>query len=100
MVREGILFDRTPGALEAIHFKLDVLSEEYAVLWNEGEAWCQELEVYHNPMAENPIDLALMPGATHWFETDGEIVCSTIWENSVLSSITELDIKKGEPSSL
>jgi hypothetical protein len=33
MVRDGVLFDRTPGALESKPFRLDVLSEEYAALW-------------------------------------------------------------------
>jgi hypothetical protein len=94
MIREGILFDRDPGALEAIPFKLDILSEEYAALWDGGEAWCQELEVYHNPLADNPIDFALLPGATHWFEENGETICSTIWENSVLASITSLNLEK------
>jgi hypothetical protein len=36
MVRDGILFDRTPGALQAIPFKLDILSDEYAALWDGG----------------------------------------------------------------
>ena len=94
MVREGILFDRTPGALEPIPFKLDILSEEYAALWNGGEAWCQELEVYHNPLARHPIDFEVLPGATHWFESNGDIVCSTIWKNSVLSSVTHLNFKR------
>jgi hypothetical protein len=63
-------------------------------VWPEGEAWCQELEVYHNPLATRPIDFDLLPGATHWFEQDGEIVCTTIWEWSVMSSVTHLDMKK------
>jgi hypothetical protein len=70
------------------------LSDEYAALWPEGEAWCQELEVYHNPLATRPIDFDLLPGATHWFKQDGEIVCTTIWEWSVMSSVTHLDMKK------
>lgn len=90
MVRRGILFDRTPGAVDAIPFELSVLSPEYEALWPWGEAWCQELEVYHNPFATNPIPFDLIPGATHWFERDGDIECSTIWANSVLSSITDL----------
>ena len=90
MVRRGILFDRTPGAVDAIPFEMSVLSPEYQALWPWGEAWCQELEVYHNPLATNPIPFDLIPGATHWFEHDGDIECSTIWANSVLSSITDL----------
>ena len=27
---------------------------------------------------------------THWFERDGDIECSTMWANSVLSSVTHL----------
>ncbi|MCH8684459.1 hypothetical protein [Pedomonas mirosovicensis] len=90
MIRSGILFDRTPGALEPIDFKLSVTSDEYQALWPWGEAWCQELEVFHNPLATHPIPFDLIPGATHWFERDGDIECSTIWANSVLSSVTRL----------
>jgi hypothetical protein len=90
MIRRGILFDRTPGALEPIDFELSVESSEYQSLWPWGEAWCQELEVFHNPQAANPIPFDLIPGATHWFERDGDVECSTIWANSVLASVTHL----------
>lgn len=90
MIRQGILFDRTPGALEPIDFELSVESSEYQSLWPSGEAWCQELEVFHNPQAANPIPFGLIPGATHWFERDGDVECSTIWANSVLASVTHL----------
>jgi len=94
MVREGHLFDRTPGALQSIPFHYDILSDQYAALWPGGEAWCQELEVYHNPLATQPVAFDLLPGATHWFEEDGEIRCLSIWEWSVLSSVTMLLMKK------
>lgn len=90
MIRRGILFDRTPGALEPIDFELSVESSEYQSLWPWGEAWSQELEVFHNPQAANPIPFDLIPGATHWFERDGDVECSTIWANSVLASVTHL----------
>ncbi|MBX9828021.1 MAG: hypothetical protein K2Y27_23885 [Xanthobacteraceae bacterium] len=96
MTRRGILFDRTPGALEPIDFNLSIDSAEYQALWPWGEAWCQELEVFHNPLATHPIPFDLIPGATHWFERDGDIECSTIWANSVLSSVTHLRMA-GEP---
>ena len=51
MTRRGILFDRTPGALDPIDFDLSVDSEEYQALWPWGETWCQEPEVFHNPRA-------------------------------------------------
>lgn len=94
IMRDGILFDRNPGALEPKPFRFDVLSDEYASLWPGGEAWCQELDVFHNPQATDPIAFDLLPGATHWFERDGEIECSTIWEWSVLSSVTHLKVEK------
>lgn len=94
MIREGILFDRTPGAVEPIPFELDVLSDEYANLWDGGEAWCQELEVYHNPLADHPLSRELLPGATHWVEVNGELVCYAFWENSVISSITRLIVTR------
>ena len=91
MIRQGLIFDRTPGALEPKTFALDVLSDEYAELWPGGEAWCHELEVFHNPLAAHPIDFDLLPGATHWFEdAEGELTCEAYWECSVLSSITHL----------
>ncbi len=96
MIRRGILFDRTPGALEPIDFELSVGSAEYQSLWPWGEAWCQELEIFHNPQAMHPIPFDLIPGATHWFEHDGDVECSTIWANSVISSITHLRMA-GEP---
>jgi len=57
-------------------------------MWPGGEAWCQEL--YHNPLAAHPIHFDLLPGATHWFEENGEVRCATIWEWKVLSSVTQL----------
>lgn len=90
MIRRGILFDRKPGALEPIDFELSIESNEYQALWPWGEAWCQELEVYHNPLATHPIAFDLIPGATHWFERDGDVECNTIWANSVIASITHL----------
>lgn len=89
--RRGILFDRTPGALEPIDFDMYVDSPEYEALWPGGEAWCAELEVYHNPLADHPLPFDLLPGATHWFEQDGETVCSTIWEHTVLASTTTIE---------
>lgn len=94
MTRSGILFDRTPGAVDPIDFSLDILCAEYQQMWPRGEEWCQELEVFHNPMAKYPIDFELLPGATHWFEGHGEIVCSTMWKNSVLASVTNLKLAK------
>jgi hypothetical protein len=99
MTRRGILFDRTPGALEPIDFDLSVDSAEYQALWPWGEAWCQELEVFHNPQATHPIPFDLIPGATHWFERGGDVECNTMWANSVISSITHLRMAGAQKAS-
>lgn len=89
ITRTGILFDRTPGALDAIDFNYDIASPEYAALWPDtGETWSLELEVFHNPMARHPLPIELLPECTHWFEKDGEIVCAAFHEKTVLGSIS------------
>jgi hypothetical protein len=89
MIRTGILFDPAPNAVEPRDFTMDILSEEYEALWPRGEEWCQELEVYHNPLATAPLEHDLLPGAVHYFELDGELVFRSMWENTVLSSVTD-----------
>jgi hypothetical protein len=89
MIRKGILFNPAPHAVQAEDFKLDILSDEYAALWPRGEQWCQELEVFHNPLASRPLARDLLPGAIHTFELDGELVFRSIWERTVISSLTD-----------
>lgn len=89
--RIGNFFDRTPGALKGIPFCLDVTSEEYRGLWPHGyEPWCAELEVFHNPFAQHPVPFELLPEATHWFDQDGEKVCRSVYEASILWSQTRI----------
>lgn len=88
-VRYGEFFDRREDALKGIPFSLDVGSDEYRRLWSQGyEPWSAELEVYHNPHAQHPFSRHLLPEATHWFEADGEIVCASHHETSILWSQT------------
>lgn len=88
-VRIGEFFDRTPNALEGIPFCLDVTSPEYRSLWPQGyEPWCAELEVFHNPFAKYPVPKELLPETTHWFEHNGEIICRSFYETSILRSFT------------
>jgi len=87
--RIGEFYDRTPNALKGIPFCLDITSREYRTLWPQGyEPWCAELEVFHNPYAKHPVKLELLPEATHWFEKNGEIVCSSFYETAILCSKT------------
>lgn len=88
-VRVGEFYDREPGSLKGIPFCLDVTSAEYKSLWPQGyEPWAAELEVFHNPYASYPVSHELLPEATHWFEANGEIVCNSYYETSVLYSRT------------
>ncbi|MBB4120735.1 hypothetical protein [Martelella radicis] len=87
--RIGNFFDRTPGALKGIPFCFDITSDEYRGLWPHGyEPWTAEMEVFHNPYARHPVSFDLLPEATHWFEQDGEWMCSSVYEASVLWSQT------------
>lgn len=92
MVRAGAIFDRRPGVLEPIPFSLDIASEEYAALWpGIGEFWSLELEVFHNPIAENRFPFDLLPECTHWFvDQDGDISAKARYEHSILSSHTQI----------
>jgi len=82
--RMGNFFDRTPGALEGIPFCLDITSDDYRGLWPHGyEPWTAEMEVFHNPYARHPVSVDLLPEATHWFEQDGEWMCSSVYEASI-----------------
>ena len=96
--RIGNFFDRTPGALKGIPFCLDVTSEEYRGLWPQGyEPWSAEVEVFHNPFARHPVPFDLLPEATHWFEQDGEKVCRSFYETSILWSQTRVQDASEQP---
>lgn len=87
--RCGEFFDRTEGALKGIPFCLDITSEDYRILWPQGyEPWSAELEVFHNPFAKHPFPMDMLPKATHWFDQDGEQVCRSGYETSILWSKT------------
>ncbi len=88
IIRSGLIFDRTPGALKGLEFELDITGKEYSNLWSDGEEWSSELEIYHNPNATHLFPFELLPFATHWFESNGEIICKSHYENTILSSVT------------
>lgn len=97
-MRIGNLFDRTPGALRGIPFCLDVTSEAYRQLWPQGyEPWSAELEVFHNPFARHQLPFELVPEATHWFEENGERLCSSFYETSILWSQTRIQREEEPP---
>ncbi len=87
--RIGKFFNRTEGALQGDDFCLDVASGAYRALWPQGhEPWSAEIEVFHNPFARHPVPHELLPEATHWFDVDGETICSAYYETGILWSET------------
>ena len=87
--RYGLFWDRTAGAVKGIPFCMDIASDEYRALWPQGyEPWCAELEVFHNPFADHPIPLELLPEATHWFVLDGVQDCHSYYDTFILWSET------------
>jgi hypothetical protein len=68
LIREGGLYDHTPEAVDAVHFKFDIEDPAY------DEGWADELEVYHNPNALVPLNPGLFPTLTHFYLKDGYLV--------------------------
>ncbi|WP_246875644.1 hypothetical protein [Pantoea ananatis] len=89
-VRIGEFANDTHGALRGIPFSMDVNSDEYRCLWKpySYEPWSAEIEVFHNPNAQNPINPALFPEVTHWLPVNGEIICKRYFKHSILKSQT------------
>ncbi|WP_235204952.1 hypothetical protein [Pectobacterium brasiliense] len=89
-VRIGEFADDTPGALRGVPFCMDVNSDEYRNLWKpyEREPWTAEIEVFHNPNAQYPLNPALFPEATHWLPTNDGIDCKRYFRYSILRSKT------------
>ena len=88
--RTCLFYNREGDQTEGKEKTFDIEDPEYQKLWPFGECWCLELEIYHNPTALNPIPRSFFPGATHFFEKNGEIVFESMWENRVISSATNL----------
>jgi hypothetical protein len=88
--RSGTLFSHTGSRFEPLEFSYDIDDPAYQNLWPDGERWCLELEIYHNPKALHPIPRQFFPGATHFFERGGEILFQGPWERRVLASVTAL----------
>lgn len=89
-VRIGEFADDTPGALRGIPFSMDVNSEKYRNLWRpyDYEPWTAEIEVFHNPKANYPINPVLFPEATHWLPVNGVLDCKRYFRTSILKSQT------------
>lgn len=79
--RAGTLFNPDPNAEVGIPFVVDVGSDEY------GEFWSDDLQLFHNPNAKNPLKREWFPNVTHHYFENGKYY-SIDSELRVLSSIT------------
>lgn len=82
-IRTGMRVDPNPDAIVGITFSEDVSSSTYK------ENWADELQVFHNPNAKNPLPQTALPWANHHYFIDGTIKSSTP-PNTVLFSITSV----------
>ena len=68
LIRRGGLNDPSPGAFDPIIFEVDVEDPDYT------EQWADEIEIYHNPKALNPILDDLFPEVTNFRLENGELI--------------------------
>ncbi|MGX5722825.1 hypothetical protein [Shinella zoogloeoides] len=80
-IRQGFRYDPSPDAYVGIPFQEDVLSPEYE------EYWSDELQVFHNPNARNPISPNTFGGITQYFFKGGDLH-SIVPERAVIASFT------------
>ena len=81
LIRKGTLLNPDPKSAVPFPFSIDIDDPEY------HEGWADELQIFHNPNARNPLDRGLFPKAAHHFVEDGEIK-SYGPANKVLGSVT------------
>ncbi|MGO4480297.1 hypothetical protein [Rhizobium sp. 2TAF27] len=79
--RQGYRYDPSPEAYVGIPFHEDILSPDYE------EYWSDELQVFHNPNARNPISPETFGGITQYYFKDGELYSITP-ESAVIASFT------------
>jgi hypothetical protein len=79
--RIGLKYNPDPNATMGTPFSIDVESDEYE------EYWSQEIQVFHNPNAKNPLPSDWLPQATHHYFADGMLKSYTP-SDAILSSFT------------
>ena len=87
--RIGFRYNPDPNATMGLPFSDDVSDPQYE------EYWTQEIQVFHNPNALNPLPLDALAGATHHEFKDG-VLHSTTPSDAILSSYTMLVEVKNE----
>lgn len=80
-LRQGYRYDPSPDAYVGIPFQENVLSEDYE------ENWSDELQVFHNPNASNPISPDAFGGIVQYYFKENELYTVTP-NDSVIASFT------------
>lgn len=89
--RVGFRTDPDPNATVGIPFSQNVQDEGYTEFWGD------ELQVFHNPNARNPLPVGAFPGAQqHFFENGDQHTVGP--SGSVLSSLTLVTGIRSEPA--
>jgi hypothetical protein len=81
--RQGYRYDPSPDAYVGIPFQEDILSPDYE------EYWSDELQIFHNPNARNPISPDTFGGITQYYFKDGDLHTITS-HNAVIASFTSV----------
>ncbi|MCV6545679.1 MAG: hypothetical protein OIF56_00075 [Cohaesibacter sp.] len=81
--RQGYRYDPSPDAYVGIPFQENILSPDYE------EYWSDELQLFHNPNAKNPISPEIFSGITQYYFQDNDLHSITP-ENSIISSFTSV----------
>jgi hypothetical protein len=77
----GYRFDPDPNAVRPVSFAEEICRSDYI------EYWSDELQIFHNPKAKNPLHESVFSGVTQHFFRDGKQM-SIIPEGTVLASRT------------
>lgn len=81
--RQGYRYDPSPDAYVGIPFQENILSPDYQ------EFWADELQVFHNPNASNPIAPDTFGGITQYYFKDNDLHTVTP-RNAVIASFTSV----------
>jgi hypothetical protein len=83
LFRTGYRYNPDPGALEPIHFCIDVDDPEYEELWSDS------LMMFHNPSALHPVDPDWFETISHtWVDKESGEFAGYHQPHDVISSVT------------
>jgi hypothetical protein len=90
-LRMGLRFNPDPNAVHPLPFSEEISTDDYV------EYWSDELQIFHNPNARNPLPEGTFAGVTQHYFRDGQQVSFTP-ESTILASRTIILSLKDEPA--